>query len=387
MNEPTPIYLDNAATTPIADGVLATMQPFLEGGFGNPSSRHPLGLRAQDAVDEARRRVARATGAEPEGVVFTSGGTEANNLAVLGLARARKARAGNHVLVGPTEHASVRASAEALREEGFEVETLELDAKGDLDLDDLAERLRPSTVLVAVMLVNNEFGTIYAIPRAARIVRANAPQAYVHVDAVQGIGKIDVSLGEIGAHSLSLSAHKIHGPKGAGALVLADGVVPRPLMHGGGQEKGVRSGTENVVGIVGLGVAVEEAVRHLEEFRCADTGALRETLRGGLEQVGGTRLLEPGSERSPAIAAVQLPGPPAEVWMHHLEARGVFTSAGAACQAKHRSVPSALVALGLDEESAKRVLRFSFSRFTTEEEVVRTCRILAEVEQELGVTR
>ncbi len=381
-----PVYLDNAASTPIDPEVRAAMLPFLEEGFGNPSSRHGLGVRSARALEEARERVARATGARPENVVFTSGGTEANNLAVLGLARAR-ARHGRHVLIGPTEHPCVRDPAQALQDEGFEVESLRLDRRGGLDLESLAERLRPETVLVAQMLVNNEFGTIYPVARLARAVRANAPQALVHVDAVQACGKVEVSLGELGAHSLAISAHKIHGPKGAGALVLADGVRPRPLVFGGDQERGLRSGTENVSGLVGLGRAAELASSRLRETT-RSVAELRALLIAGLSRIGA-ELLEPGGDEgcAGAIAAVLLPGPPAppaEAWMHHLEARGVYTSVGSACHARKGALSPALLALGLDEERARRVLRFSFARTTSLEELRGALDALESVAGELG---
>jgi cysteine desulfurase len=376
------IYLDNAAGTPLAPEVREAMLPFLEERFGNPSSRHPLGVDAAEAVDAARAAVARATGARPQAVTFTSGGTEANNLAVLGLARARGS---GHVLVGPTEHPSVRESADALAEEGFDVETLVLDDAGELDLDHLASHLRPDTVVVAQMLVNNEFGTRYPVERVARIVRANAPRAALHVDAVQGLGKMALSIGELGAHSLSISAHKVHGPKGAGALVLAEGVRLRPLFFGGGQEEGVRSGTENVLGVVGLGVAARLAAESVPTAG-EELLRLRTLLEAGLARVRGARLLAPGRERSPAICAVLLPGPPAEVWMHHLEERGVYTSIGSACQAKKRDLSAGLVALGLDQDSARQVLRISFARTTTRAEVEAALDALVDVERALGVT-
>lgn len=377
------IYLDNAATTPIADEVRAAMAPFLAESFGNPSSRHPIGIVGAEAIERARGQVARATGGAPDRVVFTSGGTEANNLAVIGLARARR-RFGRHVLIGPTEHPCVRDAALALRDEGFEVEVARLDSHAGLDVDDLAERLREDTVLVAQMLVNNEFGTIYPVARLARIVRANAPDAFVHTDAVQGLGKLPVSIGELGVHSLAISAHKFHGPKGGGALVLAEGVQPRPLLHGGGQEHGLRSGTQNVAAIVGLGAAAQAAAA-----RCAanteHARALRERLREGLAGIAGARLLEPGGPDAvaPAIAAVVLPGPPAEVWMHHLEVGGVMSSVGSACQANKGGISPALLALGFDQAEARRVLRLSFSRYTTAEEVDRACAELRRVEPTL----
>ena len=385
MSPPT-VYLDNAATTPIAADVKEAMLPFLEAEFANPSSRHVLGVRVAEAIGEARARVARAVGAKPENVLFTSGGTEANNLGVLGSARALR-RHGRHVLVGPTEHPSVRASANALAEEGFEVEEVPL-TNGSIDLARLHEHVRPDTVLVAQMLVNNEFGTIYPVRRLARIVRAEAPNAAIHVDAVQALGKIDVSLGELSATSLSISAHKIHGPKGAGALVLSGEVTPRPLVFGGDQERGLRPGTESPAAIVGLGRAVELAAGARAEASARMT-ALREHLRVGLSDVPGARLLDPGGEEgvSPAIAAVLLPGPPAEVWLHHLEARGVMSSVGSACHAKKTTVSPALLALGLGEEEARRVLRLSFSGDTAEASVDAALEALSAVREELAVPR
>lgn len=369
VSPPEPVYLDHAATTPLADEVRAAMAPHFAQAFGNPSSRHALGVQAARSLAEARRHVARLVGSAPEGVVFTSGGTEANNLAVLGLARAQ-ARRGRHVLVGPSEHPCVRDAAHALVDEGFELGSLRLDARGGLDLEHARASLRPDTVLVAQMLVNNEFGTIYPLARLARLVRAEAPAAWVHTDAVQAVGKLDVSVEELGVHSLALSAHKFHGPKGAGALVLAPGVRPRPLVFGGAQEQGLRSGTENVAGIVGLGRAAQIVERDLGRAR-TQLAELRAQLRQGLARVAGAELLEPaGSEGVvAAICPVLLPGPPAEVWQHHLEARGIFTSVGSACQAKKGGASPALLALGLDEAHAKRVLRLSFSSETRAAEI------------------
>jgi cysteine desulfurase len=377
------VYLDHAATTPLAPEVRTAMAPYLDEHFGNPSSRHPVGQHAARALEEARASVARLAGADPEQVVFTSGGTEANNLAVLGLARAR-ARDGRHVLVGPTEHPCVRDAALALVDEGFEVESLRLDAAGGLDLEHAVTRLRADTVLVAQMLVNNEFGTLYPLARLARLVRANAPRAALHVDAVQAIGKAEATLGELGAHSLALSAHKFHGPKGAGALVLAAGVRPRPLVFGGAQERGLRSGTENVAGIAGLGRAAELCLR-APGAAAARFAELRAALRAGLTGLAGARLVEPGGSEHvvPAIAAVLLPGPPAEVWQHHLETRGVCTSVGSACQAKKGGISPALLALGLDQRAAKQVLRISFGRETHMEELAAGLAALHAVADEL----
>lgn len=376
-------YLDHAATTPLAPEVRAGMAPFLAEEFGNPSSRHSAGVRAARALEDARVRVARLAGVAAEQIVFTSGGTEANNLAVLGLARAQ-AKRGRHVLIGPTEHPSVRDAARALVEEGFELESLRLDERGALDLEHAQTRLRTDTVLVAQMLVNNEFGTIYPLARLARLVRANAVNARVHVDAVQAVGKVEVSLGELGAHSLALSAHKFHGPKGAGALVLAPRVRPRPLVFGGEQEQGLRSGTENVAGIVGLGWAAELVEQRFVRSQ-AHFAERRAQLKRELARLDGIAWLEPGGSAgvAPAICSLLLSGPPAEVWQHHLEARAVFTSVGSACQAKKGGISPALLALGLDEERAQHVLRLSLSRETSAAEVSAGVDALCAVAREL----
>jgi cysteine desulfurase len=248
------VYLDHAATTPLDPRVRAAMEPWLGASFGNPSSRHPFGVAAAEALDAARAELARAFAVRASDIVFTSGATEANNLGVIGQARAAR-RHGRRVLIGATEHPSVREAAESLEREGFAVETLKLAADGSVDLDDLARRAGPDVVVVAHMLVSNEFGTVYPVRELSRTVRARAPNARLHVDAVQAVGKLDCALAELGCDSLALSGHKLHGPQGVGALVLA-GATVEPLQVGGGQERGRRSGTENVAGAVGLAAAV-----------------------------------------------------------------------------------------------------------------------------------
>lgn len=382
------LYLDHAATTPVDPAVRVAMLPWLEDEFGNPSSRHRLGVRAAEAIENARRAVARSLGAPRERVLFTSGGTEANNLAVLGHARAR-AKHGKHVLVGPTEHPCVRAPAHALREEGFEVETMRLTAHGALDLDDAAARLRPDTVVVAQMLVQNEVGSIYPVRELARLVRSRSPHAAVHVDAVQAFGKVDFAFVELGVDSLAIAAHKIHGPKGTGALVLRQGGDVRPLVFGGNQEEGLRSGTENVAGIAGLGVAATRARETVAETM-RSTAAVRAVFVEALRAIEGARVLEPGAPNQPlasAILAVILPGVPSEVRMHHLEARGVIVSAGSACQAKKSALSPSLAALGLSEDDARCMLRFSFSRATSVDDARRALAALDEVARSVETAR
>ncbi len=380
-----PIYLDNAATTEVDPRVQAAMRPYLEDQFGNPSSRHRLGVRAAKALDEARGHLARATGADPLRISFTAGGTEANNLAVLGLARAAVAN-GKHVVVGPTEHSSVRDAALALRDEGFDVEFMQLDAEGGLDLDHAATLLREDTVLVTQMVASNEFGTVYPIRDLARLVRARSPHALIHADGVQALGKLDIDLRELGCDSLSVSAHKIHAPKGTGALVLGGDFPIRPLCFGGGQEGKVRPGTQNPAGIVGFG----EAIRICEADRaeaCTRMHSLRLKMATGLRELPGTRILEPGGANAsflPTVLSVLMPGVPAEVRLHHLDANGLMASAGAACHASAKNVNPALLALGLNLEEARSVLRFSFGRSTTEEDVASALKIVEHVSQELG---
>jgi cysteine desulfurase len=397
-------YLDNAATTPLDEEVFAAMAPWLAGpgaSFGNPSARCRRGVAAAEAVDRARRRLARVLGAPAAGVVFTGGGTEANNLAVFGAARARRvAGAGDgvigkgagHILIGPTEHPSVREAALALGDEGFEVEFAGLAADGGLDLDDCSARLRPNTVLVAQMLVSNELGTVYPVRELARRVRAVAPGAWLHVDAVQGLGKLELSLAALGADSLATSAHKLHGPQGVGALACAapaSGTAGKaglkPLFRGGGQESGLRSGTENVAGIVGFGEAAARA-----EERRGTTQARFEELRAalltGLTDLTGVRILTPGTGARPplpSILAAVFDGPPAEVLMHHLEERGVVVSAGSACQASDQHISPALAALGLGTEEARRLLRISFSHRTTAQDIQRLLDALVELRPKL----
>ncbi|MCE9595483.1 MAG: cysteine desulfurase [Planctomycetes bacterium] len=378
------VYLDHAATTPLDPRVRAAMEPWLGERFGNPSSRHPFGVAAAEALDGARAGVARAFAVRAADVVFTSGATEANNLGVIGQARAGR-KHGRRVLVGATEHPSVREAAEALEREGFAVETLALDADSSVDLEDLARRLAPDVVLVAQMLVSNEFGTVYPLRELARVVRARAPHARVHVDAVQAVGKIECALAELGCDSLALSAHKLHGPQGVGALVLVNSTV-EALLVGGGQERGRRSGTENVAGALGLAAAL----RFAELERAASLAAAkaaRAAIVARLSEMPGSRVLEPGRRARgivDAILALVVRVAPAEVVMHHLERRGVYVSAGAACQSKKGAQSPSLAALGLGEDEARHVLRFSFARTTTVAEAEFAAQALVEVQRELA---
>jgi cysteine desulfurase len=379
VNAPPLAYLDNAATTRCDPRVAEEVERFLLEEYGNPSSVHPLGVRAARALREARETLARCLEAEPAGVVFTSGGTEADNLAVLGFARAGH---GRHLVVGATEHPAVLEAAKALGAEGFETSVVPVDRGGRLEAAAVAGACRPDTAVVAVMMANNEVGTIAPVAEIARAVRAAAPRAAFHVDAVQAFGKVPVSIRACGADSLALSSHKIHGPKGVGALVLAPGRRPSPLFHGGGQEGNLRSGTENVPGIVGFARAASLAAEGVAT-EAARWRRLRERLARGLAESSPGVVLNGDAERCvPTILSATFPGVPGEALLHHLETRGVFVSTGAACHSK-RGGSHVLLACGLPEEAVRSTLRFSFGRFTTEADVDRAVEAVPPLVSEL----
>lgn len=363
-----PVLLDLAATSPLDPQVRACLIENLDEVHGNPSSRHALGTRARQVVEQARRQLGRSLGVPTKGVVFTSGGTEANNLAILGSARIRSR---GRILVGPTEHASVRLAAAQLGREGFQVETLQLTSEGQLDLDHATERMGEDVILVAQMLVNNELGTRYPVEQLARLTKARCPGAHFHCDAVQAFGKLDLDVESLRVDSLSLSAHKLHGPKGVGALALMATARAQPLLFGGSQESGLRAGTENVPAIAAFALAAQLALESRAAF--AETAALcRADLKEALTGISlvhensmdGARFLRAG-ECVDSICAVHLPGPPAEVWQHHLEEHGVYIGVGSACQGNSKDTSPALTALGLQPEEARQIARFSFSRETT----------------------
>jgi cysteine desulfurase len=354
------------------------MLPWLGERYGNPSSRHPFGVAAAEAIDRARGQVARALGARPAEVVFTSGGTEANGLAVLGLARAGR-RHGRRVIVGPTEHACVRESAQALAAEGFEVETARLDAAGALDLEHLAARLAPDTILVAQMLAQNEFGTVYPVREVARLIRARAPRARLHVDAVAAFGKCECSPIELDADSLAVSAHKVHGPQGAGALVLR-GARPSRCCTAASRKAVCAPARRTSRRSSGWAPPPSwpSGARGVRAHRARSAAALV----AALALVPHARVLAPGWDAHggvDCVLAAFVPTAPAEVLMHHLEARGVYVSAGSACQARAGKSSAALAAAGLSGEEAKQVLRFSFARTTTRAQAERAGALLVEV--------
>ncbi|MEO8586045.1 MAG: cysteine desulfurase family protein [Acidobacteriota bacterium] len=366
------VYADHHATTPLDPEVLEAMRPWLEGLSANPSSSHGPGRAAREAIETARAEVAAALGAEPAEIVFTSGGTEADNLAVRGGARAARETdpARTRVLFTAAEHAAVREAALSLRSDGFETAELQVDVRGVPSEAALAGGSRTGTALVSVILANNETGAVFDT-LAAFAARARALGAIVHTDAVQAVGKIPVNARALAVDLLALTAHKFGGPKGAGALFVRKGVRLQPLAAGGGQERGRRGGTENVAGIVGLGAAIRLASARLSSEATRLAG-LRDRFEAGLvSRVPGVRINAATGSRLPTATSAAFPGTEAETLVAALDLDGIAVSAGSACHAGTTSPSRVLLALGLSPAEARATLRFSFGRGSSEEDVDR----------------
>lgn len=362
MNEP--IYLDYNATTPVDPQVAAAMQPFLHAGFGNPSSSHAYGQRAHAAVRKARDEVAALIGAHAAEIVFTASATEANNLALLGVARALPDR--RHVVVGAVEHPAVMQPALHLRECGWDVSVVPVDATGRVDPREVAAALRPDTALVSVMHANNEVGTIQPIAEIAALARANG--SLMHADAAQSAGKVVLDVAELGVDLLTLAGHKMYAPKGVGALFVKRGTPIKPIQFGADQEHGLRPGTENVPHIAGLGAAARLA-REALPAATANLATLRDDLHRRLAaEVPGLLLNGHAEQRLPNTLHVSFPG----VSGRELLAAGadaVSASVGSACHSHGDAVSGVLAALGCDAARARGAVRLSVGRFTAAEEV------------------
>jgi cysteine desulfurase len=365
-----PVYLDYHATTPCDPRVLEAMLPYFCDTFGNPSSRgHAFGRAAEDAVESARQQVAATIGARPQEIVFTSGATEANNLALIGAVRARRAAGdGDHVIGTVIEHKSVLEPLKAMADERYRVTMLEVDEQGMVDPDQVASAMTDETILVSVMLANNEIGTIEPVAEIARI--AHERGAWVHTDAVQAVGKMPVSVDELDVDLLSMSAHKMYGPKGSGALYVRQ--RPRriqlaPGICGGGQERGLRSGTHNVPGIVGLGVACEiaESEREDEGERLR---ALRDRLQAGLlTEIEGLIVNGHPEQRLPNNLNVTVPYVDGEALL--LSLHDIAISSGSACRSSAPGASHVMKAIGHDDELGRSSIRFGLGRWTTDEEI------------------
>jgi cysteine desulfurase len=349
------LYLDTAATTPVRREVLETMWPYLTGEFGNPSSHHQLGERAAHAVQAARATVAEQLGCRPSEVVFTSGGTEADNLAIKGIALGDPR--GRHLITTPIEHEAVQESADYLRRlHGFEVTELPVDGEGLVDPHALTRALRPDTTLVSIQHANNEIGTVQPIPELAAIARELGVP--FHTDAVQSADALEVGLASLGVDAVSIAGHKLGAPKGIGALAVRGSLPLEPLMHGGGQERGRRSGTENVAGVVGLATAL--ALAALERPQRAHVARARDAIiEGVLARVPGALLTGSRERRLPGNASFCFPGTSGEAVLLELESRGVVCSSGSACAAGSDDPSPVLLALGIAPEVAQTAVRFT----------------------------
>jgi cysteine desulfurase len=368
------VYLDHNATTPLHPEVLAAMLPFLTERFGNPSSLHAWGQEARQALEQARTTVARALGAgDKDSVVFTAGGTEADNLALLGAAAAQETR-GRHLIVSAVEHHAVLHAAAHLQRHGFAVTRLPVDGQGLLDPDEVRRAIRPDTILVSLLHGNNETGVLFPIDRVGRICRERG--VTFHTDAVQSFGKLPLDVGALQVDLLSLSGHKIHGPKGVGALYIRRGTKMQPLIYGGTQERSRRAGTENVAAAVGLARATElmlqdqeGAAKRLADLRDRLEHGLMSALRGVLRNGHAT-------ERLPHTANLALLGVEAESLILALDLHGVGISSGAACSSGSLEPSHVLAAMGLPRERVEGSVRFSLGQGTTPAEIDRVLEIL-----------
>lgn len=373
-------YLDNSATTRCTKGVAQVMTEVMCSAYGNPSSLHHKGVEAERYVREARETIAKTLKCAPKEIFFTSGGTESDNLAIRGAAYAN-ARQGRHLITTSVEHPAVLNTMQYLEQQGYEVTYLPVDACGRVRLSDLEAAIRPDTILVSMMHTNNEIGALEPIEEAGALIKRVNPNTLFHVDAVQGYGKSRIYVKRMKIDMLSVSAHKIHGPKGIGFLYVGDRVKIRPIVFGGGQERGLRSGTENVPAIAGMARAAEEIYRNLD----ADLErmyALRARLEAGICQLENVKFNTlPGRESAPHVLSVSFAGVRSEVLLHALEDKKIYVSAGSACASNHpeTSGSATLRAIGLEKELLNSTIRFSLSAFTTEEEIDHTVQALEEL--------
>ena len=371
-------YLDNSATTRCSESVRDIMLQVMMEDYGNPSSLHMKGVEAENYIKEAKKKIAKTLKVDEKEILFTSGGTESNNTALIGAALANK-RAGNHIITTSIEHASVSAVTGYLEELGFRVTYLKVDADGIISLDELREAVCEDTILVSMMMVNNEIGAVEPIEEAIKVIKEKNPNTLVHVDAIQAYGKYKIRPKKQGIDLLSVSGHKIHAPKGVGFLYIRDGVKIRPILFGGGQQKGMRSGTENVPGCVGLGVAGREAYKDFDA-RIEKLYTLREHLIAGLKPLGGVTIN--GSEdrtNAPQIVSASFEGVRSEVLLHALEDKGVYVSSGSACSSNHPGISGTLKGIGVKKELLDSTIRFSLGDLNTEEEVDYAIGVLGEL--------
>lgn len=371
-------YLDNSATTRCSERAKNLMVQLLMEDYGNPSSLHMKGVEAEKYIKEAKSKIAKTLKVDEKEILFTSGGTESNNMALIGCALANK-RAGNHIITTSIEHPSVSAPLAYLEELGFRVTYLKVDSDGLISLEELEKEVCEETILVSLMMVNNEIGAVEPIEEAVKVIKDKNPKTLVHVDAIQAYGKYRIYPKKMGIDLLSVSGHKIHAPKGTGFLFIKEKTKIKPLIYGGGQQKGMRSGTENVPGVAAL---AEAAVEIYEDFeaKIEHLYSLKERFVEGAKKIEGITINgRTGRESAPQIVSVSIDGVRSEVMLHTLEDREIYVSAGSACSSNKPSVSHTLTSIGLKKNLLDSTIRFSFCVNTTEEEIDYALEVLNEV--------
>ena len=374
------VYADNAATTRIAPQVLDAMLPYLKEEYGNPSTLYKLGREAKIAIEKAREQVAQVIGAKAEEIFFTGSGTEADNMALKGVLYGPAGKGKKHLITTKIEHHAILHTAMALEKEGFQVTFLDVDKNGRVDLEELKQATTPDTALVSIMAANNEVGTIQPIEEIGKICREKG--VLFHTDAVQAFGHMPLDVNKMNIDLLSLSAHKINGPKGSGALYIRRGLGLRPVIEGGGQERNRRSGTENVAGIVGLGQAAQLAMETMGE-ESARLKALAKKLTDGVLQIPETILTGDPENRLPGACSFAISAIEGESLVLYLDMEGICTSTGSACSTGSLDPSHVLMAIGLSHEVSHGSLRVTLGRFNTEEEVDYIIETLPKVVEKL----
>ena len=371
-------YLDNSATTKCSEAVRDIVVKTMMEDYGNPSSMHMKGVESEHYIRDAAEIIAKTMHVNEKDIYFTSGGTESNNWALIGTAMANQ-RQGKHIITTSIEHSAVSAPLEYLEKQGFEITRLSATAEGSIDLDELEKAITPETILVSAMFVNNEVGSVLPIAEMGALIKKKNPKTYFHVDAIQAYGKYRINPKKMGIDMLSASGHKIHGPKGVGFLYINDKVKIIPYIYGGGQQKGMRSGTDNVPGVAGLGVAAQEMYKNLdanmEHMRKLRTWFVTELEKLDQVIIHGMK----NEESAPYIVSAAFVGVRSEVLLHTLEEYHIYISAGSACSTHKRSASATMKALELPREQVESTVRFSFCETTTMEELEYTISVLNKV--------
>ena len=360
------IYLDHSATSPVDPEVFKAMEPYFVNSYGNASTMYSLGREARKVMEENRKMVASLIGANPDEIIFTSGGTESDNIAIKGTAYRLKDK-GNHIITSNIEHPAVDETCKYLEKNGFEITYLPAGEEGIVKVEDLKKAITDKTILITIMHANNEIGTIQPIEEIGKVARKH--KIYFHTDAVQSVGKIPVDVNELNVDMLSLSSHKLYGPKGIGALYIKKGVRLEPILHGGGHEKGIRPGTENIAGIVGLGKACQIAEESLKETMQYITSLRDEIIEKVLSEVEESYLNGHPTKRLPNNINFRFTSIEGESLVLHLDAKGIASSTGSACSSKNQKPSHVLMALGLDDVDARGSLRLTLGKENKKEEI------------------